>query len=261
MKIHKHHNFDINDRFVISGGEPLMNPEFSQIISFLKNYSNHIVVYTNGRRINSVPLCTINSIERIIVPFYGTATSHDAYTQVQGSFLETYNAIMNIKDTVIPILDLKLIIKGKSEVKQFLDSKEVALLLSHVSTVSLCGFINPQTGYSDSNVREAVPLIETLIEKILNFGIRIKIYDIPLCKFSVEFREKIIENFTHINSIQIEQIICCSTEGNFRNVRYDKVSYYNKLCTNCAINKLCSQVLKRYYVLGYDGSTSYLDTE
>lgn len=261
MKIHQQHCFDFNDRFVISGGEPFINSEFAQIILMLANYSKHIVVYTNGRRLDSVSFKILNNIERVIVPFYGTAVSHDEYTQVKGSFLETYNAIMNVKDAIMPILDLKLIIKGESEAKQFLDNEKIALLLSRVSTVSLCGFINPQTGYSDLGVWKAIPLIETLAEKVLDLGCRIKIYDIPLCGFSYKFRKKIIECFMPSNSIQIEQIVCCSTEGNFRNVKYDKNTYYNKLCNNCAVNKLCSQVLKRYFVLGYDGSTSYLDTE
>lgn len=165
MKIHQQHCFDYNDRFVISGGEPLINSEFTQIISMLANYSKHIVVYTNGRRLNSVPFKTLNSIERVIVPFYGTAASHDEYTRVKGSFLETYNAILHVKDTIMPILDLKLIIKGESEAKQFLDSEKIALLLSHASTVSLSGFINPQTGYSDFGIWKAVPHIETIAKK------------------------------------------------------------------------------------------------
>ena len=50
VKIQDKFGFTGDDRFILSGGEPLQNSKFANIVSLLSLYSNHIVIYTNGRK-------------------------------------------------------------------------------------------------------------------------------------------------------------------------------------------------------------------
>lgn len=260
VKINKKFNFTESDRFIISGGEPLLNPEVIDIVSYLASYSTHIILYTNGRKLKKMPLIFFSQIERIIIPFYGLNDKHDEYTNVSGSFNETLESIYTLRSELIGHLDLKFVVRNEIIAKDFFGSISLKSLVYGASYITVCGYIDPlyRRSYLDiKTVRE----IETMVQYVLQMGITVKLYDIPLCMFSKSFVERIMGCYIKSESVEVNDRYCCSVGGKYRKVKYNEPPNYSSLCSDCKMNSICSMVLKRYSVLAINSRFCYLDTE
>jgi len=84
----------------LTGGEPLLHPDFFNIAKFAKGLGFLIVIQTNGVIINEKLAHKISEIvpAYIDISLHGAnAKSHDALTQVEGSFAKTISAIQYLK--------------------------------------------------------------------------------------------------------------------------------------------------------------------
>ena len=253
-------NFSYSDRIVISGGEPTLHCEFNKIIEYLNIYSSHIIVFTNGRSLDTIPNNIIDKIERLIIPFYGDELKHNEYTRNRNSYTETIKSI-NMLHAFSNKIELKLIIQDLSTLLYYLNNKEFNRLIKLTSkTISIAGFIN-STSKKSSIKYEIFKPLEEFINKLITMGKNVKIYDIPLCKFSTNMIESINKKFNSKLSITFSQKFCCSSKGEYKEVFYNSIPNYSPNCTKCKLNTICTMVLKRYNVLCLSNQNSYLDTE
>lgn len=84
----------------LTGGEPLLHPEFFDIAKFAKGLGYLLIIQTNGVIINEKLAYKISELAPayIDISLHGaTAESHDALTQVEGSFTRTISAIKYLK--------------------------------------------------------------------------------------------------------------------------------------------------------------------
>ena len=85
-------------RITLSGGEPTLHPEFFDILTCATSYDALVNIFTNGRwteprefvaRLREWP-----NLGGLLISLHGaTAASHEAFTQVPGSFAETLTNI------------------------------------------------------------------------------------------------------------------------------------------------------------------------
>lgn len=252
--------FTYTDRFVISGGEPTIHPDFEKIINYISSYSTHIIVFTNGRILSTIDNKVLNKIERFVIPFYGDEFNHNKYTGNFKSYIETLESIKNISEYSEKI-ELKLIIQDICALNFFsIDENFKSLIKQSSKTISIAGFIDYAT--KRSVLQDVIyESLERFINKLLDIGKIIKIYDIPLCKFSSCFIEHIDNTFNNNLSILFNLKICCSSTGEYKEVGYNSIPNYFPNCIECRLNTICTMVLKRYNVLCISKCYSCLDTE
>lgn len=253
-------NFSYSDRIVISGGEPTLHNEFEKIIEYLSLFSTHIIVYTNGRTLGTISSNILGKIERLIIPFYGNELCHNNYTRNNRSYIETVNSIKN-KLELSEKIEIKLIVQNIENLMFFLSDKDFNTLIRFSSkTISVAGFIDYSSKKSILQ-KEIFKPLEEFVKKLLSIGKVVKIYDIPLCKFSSDMIEYIDNTFNEELSISFKKKICCSATGEHKEVSYNSIPDYYSNCIECELNMICTMVLKRYNVLCISNNYSYLDTE
>lgn len=252
--------FTSSDRIVISGGEPTLHNEFEKIIEYLSSFSSHIVVYTNGRTLGTVSNVILEKIERLIIPFYGNELSHNKYTRNNRSYSETMESINKILKYSGKI-EMKLIVQNSANLSFFASDEEFNKIVGLTSkTISIAGFIDYSSKKSMLQTEIFKPL-EEYIRNLLLIGKNVKIYDIPLCKFSSCMTEYIDKTFNKDFSVLFNKKVCCSATGEYKEVCYDSIPDYDSCCVDCRLNTLCAMSLKRYNVLCISNDYSHLDTE
>lgn len=84
----------------LTGGEPLLHPEFIRIVDFLKDQNLEITIETNGTLLTkeiAVHLREKNALRQISISLDGsTKEIHDAFRGVKGSFEKTCRGIHNL---------------------------------------------------------------------------------------------------------------------------------------------------------------------
>lgn len=85
----------------LTGGEPLLHPDFFNISKFAKDLGFLIIIQTNGVLINEKIIKKISNLNPayIDISLHGAnAETHDSITQVKGSFDKTLSAIKLLKE-------------------------------------------------------------------------------------------------------------------------------------------------------------------
>jgi len=92
----------IDDKMILTGGEPTIHPDFFRILSFIKRTFPPVIIEldTNGRRF-CYPSFTKKVLRfkriNIYTSLHGfNAKTHDAITRTPGSFLQTIKGIENV---------------------------------------------------------------------------------------------------------------------------------------------------------------------
>ena len=135
MQVDKEYNFTEQDIFIVNGGEPTLSDDFVEIINFLNKKRMKIIVYSNGRKLKETSIRNIITSTNIrwIIPFYGLQKTNDYYTNVDGSFKDTYEAISTIPETHRNKISLKLLVKEKKQIKEFIDDSELFELIQEIN--------------------------------------------------------------------------------------------------------------------------------
>jgi len=85
-------------QITLSGGEPALHPDFFKILEHIASYNVPINVFTNGRWQDPQKvvgqLKELRNFAGLLISFHGaTSASHEAFTCVKGSFIETLDNI------------------------------------------------------------------------------------------------------------------------------------------------------------------------
>ena len=242
-----------NDVWTISGGEPTLNPEFNDIISFCHNYSEHIVVYSNGRTLSKIPTETISKIERIIVPIYGDETTHNEYVRSGNAYRETIDSMVKVLDYDKNKLDVKILfIEGIS----FLKSSEWNDIIAN-NHFSISRVI--KNGQHE-HYQDICSAASDVIEPLLDLNKIVRFYDLPLCKLRLGTLSRILKSVNLTGSFD-SNVICGSTEHRYTIFPFNKHTDYFPKCEGCPNRSICARVMQNYFVPVIVNGVVYIDTE
>lgn len=91
----------------ITGGEPLLNPDWHEIIKCADDLNYRTSLFTNATLLNETDidfLATIKNLHEVQISLYAMdAPTHDAVTKAQGSFAKTFYAIKLLRRRDIPL--------------------------------------------------------------------------------------------------------------------------------------------------------------
>ncbi len=90
----------------LSGGEPLLHPEFFAIAAQARKDAFAIRIYTNGLLINEQntrKIRDLHPIEVCLSLYAAHASAHDSITQVPGSFQKTTSAAQTLAQAGVPV--------------------------------------------------------------------------------------------------------------------------------------------------------------
>lgn len=255
----KKFNISIDDRWIINGGEPTLSPYFVQIIEKCWQYSHHIVLYTNGRLLKKFPSNVIDKIERIIVPLYGSSADHDAYTNVNGSWMETVNNLINIIRYNNDKLDIKLII-GKDFKRfssLFANKKWEEISMNKRFSITR---VLPDFKSISKPTDNLTKYAEELITKLLAQHKIVRFYDYPYCQFTERFQTYLEKIYTpELNNFF--KITCCWKNKNYSYENWNNTHFYDEKCKMCSKNHFCAMIMRNYHCIEIYNDKCWISTE
>lgn len=253
----EHFHLDENDIWTISGGEPTLSNNFVQIVNYCHNVSPHIIVYSNGRRLNLLPTEILKKIERIIVPVYGEKAFHNRYVNSPYAYDETMRSLKKIIDIDPNKIDIKFMLQEYDKMEQFFDSVNWSFLKQnkHFSVSRVLPSIE-KSKCPDIIAKKA----ERIIKGLSKLGKNIRFYDIPVCLFTKDLQE-------YLSKVQIEVmtydpiVICGSSEKRYKLFPFNKPTDILKKCISCSMLSVCSMIMQNYFCPMLSGSKVIITTE
>lgn len=258
------------DRIIINGGEPTLHKHFKKIIACACSYGAETIIYSNGSSFVSESFTKqILNLrpDRITIPIHGNQPEHDFITKTPGAYFRTFQGINNIcKYQHQPILELKFIIT-ETMVKENFSCFQYILknnLLSSCISVVVTGQVNTKCAstnkfictYNDNYMHYAEKQIEELLKII-----PVKIYDLPFCRFSKSFYNKICQNTTHLYTPQCNYFFLDFKHLLPQKMYYSSVYKTNNKCSSCMAKNICHSIQNNYWVLMIDKTEKKLVME
>lgn len=115
-------------KWTISGGEPMLRPDFPEIFERLTSKTSDYILNTNGTLVTPRIARLLKRKGAVLVALYGAdAQVHDAVTRRPGSFEETMRGIAYLKEEGVHFI--AQIVPMRANVHQFEDMKRLALTL------------------------------------------------------------------------------------------------------------------------------------
>lgn len=248
------YNISNSDLFIISGGEPTVSPEFNGIINFLLKKQCKIVVYTNGRKLDSINHTFLeNSNIRWIIPFYGLSGNHDYYTNTKNSFYETFECVHKLKKEYLPRISIKFLIKKRNQIQDFYK------LYSMLRSFSEFHF----SAILDNNINEQLLIateISDLIKTLFRDGKKIKISNIPLCHLENGVLGDISSEYNIQEELEIGEYYFIKKKITAK-MEYDKLHCWLEKCPECSLHRYCTDNSLCYRPLVIDNKSIYLGEE
>jgi len=184
----------IDDKIILTGGEPTIHPDFLKLLSFIRKKfpPTTIELDTNGRRFCyssfAKKVLSFNNIN-IYTSLHGfNAKTHDAITRTPGSFLQTVEGIKNIlkyKHLGLNELELRIIITKLTyqyieKILKFIKEKFPQVNRIVVIFMEMEGQAGDNlkiVGLTHSQFQKFIPKIAKWIPKFKEF----RFYHFPLC--------------------------------------------------------------------------------
>ena len=152
-------------RLKLTGGEPTMHPEFEAIIGIIQKLDIPFALFTNARwhtparlvaLLRDTPLC-----KGLLVSLHGaTATSHDAFTSVPGSFYETHANIRQAIAAGLSVTTSTVITKHNWQEIGAIVALSQELGAHHAVFNRYLGPPLPEIGPSQEQLRHAIQTVE-----------------------------------------------------------------------------------------------------
>jgi His-Xaa-Ser system radical SAM maturase HxsC len=206
----------------ITGGEPtLLKNGLVEILSFCKKYlpMTQIEILSNGRMffycsfVDAISSVGIKFLE-VGVPLHSwNEKGHDQITLVPGSFVQTVTGIKNLANSNINVEIRVVIQKGN-----YLELTDIANFIikemPNVKRVSFIGMEMLGSAIKNSeniwvNYQEIGLNLKDSIFKLLTHGIKVNIYNIPLCKIDVDLRSLCVKSISDYKVRYLEECDSC----------------------------------------------------
>ncbi|MFX0142213.1 MAG: radical SAM protein, partial [Candidatus Hodarchaeota archaeon] len=151
-------------RVLLSGGEPLIHPQFNEILKFLSQFPVRIMLLTNGTLITPELVKLIKgNIHEVQISIDGI-DSHNEFRADKNAFSKAINAIKMLKKAEIPI-EIATMIHNKN-----LDElPQLSKLLKELNVENWTLDVPILTGEFEKN-KNFIPDFEKAVEALKNFG-------------------------------------------------------------------------------------------
>lgn len=258
-------NSMLNDsRIIINGGEPTIHKEIIDIIKLFSDKGAEIVLYSNGRRFSDyffAQQIVLSGVNRITIPIHGDIITHDYFTQVKGSYLETIKGIKNISKLKYEVdvdLEIKLIITNEVIKKNFniVDSlEENGIRLDMIDNLIISGLIESKISKNNNVYIPEDKLVGIYVSNFINYikkedkKINLKIEDIKLCFLDESIINEIRNKINIKYPIYKEFYFFDSKYNKGKIINYNKNTHYFYKCNMCSLNQLCGSIMDRYQIL------------
>ena len=244
------------DRIILNGGEPTLNPDFLTISASACSTGAEVILYSNGLKFVSKKFTkeTLNSsITRITIPIHGDSGVHDFITGIPNSFAHTLEGIQNIASYAeYPVLELKFIVsdlmfKSNFSIIEFLGKSR---LLDKCASIVITGQVETNVAVKNNFILhldfDFMKYIERQILDLLPVA-PLKIYDLPFCRFPASLRTFLSSCVWVESDIQFHYYIFDYLHHCPHVVEYN--SYRAKEeCLNCMFRSICRSILDGYLV-------------
>ena len=236
-------NAKFGDIWCISGGEPTLSSHFNRIIDVCYSISPFINLYSNGRTLMKIPSCTIEKINRILVPIYGLEQTHNLYVNNKQAYKEAISSIFPIIERDPYKIDIKLMLDGKNSITELLNTKDWELLMNN-KNFSVTRVITLDT---DKKLKNICHEASVIIEYLLTLNKNIRFYDLPICFLSESLNKKI--SFINIfNNLGINpEVVCGSSNKKYKLFMFNKQSDYFPICKKCKNINYCCKIMQNYF--------------
>lgn len=249
----------------ITGGEPLLHPNITQIVEQFASNDYYTYVTTNGQKFQNEEFAVkfmMSGIHRIAIPVYGSSAEiYDTMTGIDGSFETLKNALDNIfyiKDKYMPHVKIELrLLMAKYNIEHNKDTIE--WIINNYPSVDYISFLGLQLSSRTNNyekmieisMTEAAPYLRECLDRIREEKIKCVIAGIPICILGEDYSDfysckvnkgdEQISLFPHL-SIQphLKQI----SEGQYRESSSKMKS--SSICPKCKYFFTCDGVQERY---------------
>lgn len=245
-----------NDIWTISGGEPTLSPFFENIVDFCYNVSKHIIVYTNGRNLRSISKMTLDKIERVIVPIYGSKSLHNKYVANSQAYAETMDSVKKIISLDPNKIDLKILLDESGDTEALFLTRDWNVLKTN-NNFSVTRILKKENLQCS---RQLAWRASKIIEMLLNANKRVRVYDIPLCLLSQKL-QKMMFPYKDISVGFDTHVICASMGGRFQLFDFHRETDWFPECLKCPIKRLCCMIMKNYFCPRLEENTVDLVTE
>jgi len=184
----------VDDKIILTGGEPTIHPEFFKVISYIrKKFPNMIIeLDTNGRRFYYPEfvkkLFSFNKINILTVLHGFNAKTHDAVTRAPGSFSQTVEGIKNVfkyKNLGLHNIELRIVVTKLTykyiekiltfAKKEFPEFDRIVIIFMEMEGQAKKNF--KAVGLTYAEFQDYIPKIAKWIPKFKEF----RFYHFPLC--------------------------------------------------------------------------------
>lgn len=239
----QHFGIKENDVWTISGGEPTLSSQFRDIIAFCNGCSRHINLYSNGRLLNTLPTCTLNKIERIIVPVYGGKNVHNAYVNNPIAYQETMASLKHVIKNNRHLIDIKILFHKDMDTESLFQSQEWDFLCSN-EHFSITRIIDAKQSLMD--LKRIVDRASGIISKLIDMDKSVRFYDLPVCMMSDELQKQLKSYPVESQNFET-QVICGSSDRRYKLYSFAKPTNILEECSNCKSRFMCSMIMQNYF--------------
>jgi radical SAM protein with 4Fe4S-binding SPASM domain len=151
----------------LTGGEPTLHPDFFNILDFATSFDAWVTVFTNARWPNPSEviqgLVHRPKLAGLLISLHGVRPeSHEAFTGVPGSFLETLHNITLATEAGIPVTLSTVITRHNWKELDAISELGEQIGVNHVSFARFIGRPHPDIEPTTDQLRMAITTIEAL---------------------------------------------------------------------------------------------------
>lgn len=196
---------------VLSGGEPLLNPDLIKICSFLKHNNKRIVLVTNGIRLKDFTKELVSLVDFIIISF--DAESNKTYYDIRGvdcfhKVIEGIDLISKTRRThkaILPRIILRCTVQKRNfllldkivDIAQETGADRISFLPIDIFSNAFGGIAKDTLVHSDLILtKEELPMLKNSIEKLIG-----RINHIPKSHFLLENPKKLMKLYYYFLNI------------------------------------------------------------
>mgnify|MGYP003017040631 CR=1 FL=1 len=247
---------------VISGGEPMLHPDFFDVLDFINNKNFDVTVLSNASQCKEISfvkeLCkhVVKEKFELVTAIHSSYPNiHDAITGVSGSLLETLTALDNLQSVGIKIT-IKHIFSKLSIDTLFDTFKYLEGHFPPRVNFQFCGM--DYSGRAAKNISKLFLTLEEIrpeLEKVFDFletkissRRQISIIEAPLCLTDPYYWKYFAGSSGELDAYIAPNI----DEDKIHNKVQSECGAYYEPCEDCLVNKWCSGVWRTAYA--YYGS-------
>lgn len=231
---------------VISGGEPMLHPDFFEILDYIFKKEFAITIFTNSSQcakkdfVAKIKSIVPNGRIDIVTAIHSNVPAiHDKITGISGSLFETLEGLDNLIDVGIPITIKNILSKpGLKTLQQtfmYLDEHFPTKTSFQFCSMDYSGKANKNADELFVTMEEIQPYLEETLDYLEVKERNMSIIETPLCSTDPYYWKYFETKKDNLD------IYIAPTEGeNYLSQNFDsQCGAYYKECDQCSVQKWC----------------------